>query len=211
MLGAQVLGYVSGVSERFTNGRTRTIMPEQKLARENGIDRARVDGFIEAMQADPETGAVNVRTHHCWDNAYAIESSVERLEMGGESVDRSHHTFRTDWPAPFGEDSGPTPGAEALMASLGACVATTYMLTAATAGIDIEALEVTVDGSVDLRGLFGFDAVLPRFSKVSVTVRVRTDADEKAIEELGRATGRTSPAYASLANPVPVDLRVERL
>jgi uncharacterized OsmC-like protein len=121
------------------------------------------------------------------------------------------HTFRTDWPEPFGSDSAPTPGGESLMAVLGACVATTYIAKAALQGVPIDELEVTVEGQVDLQGLFEFGSACARFSNITVTVGVRSDADDAVLDGLGQTTSRTSPVYDSLANPVPLQLRVRRL
>lgn len=61
-------------------------------------------------------------------------------------------TFRTDWPAEVGgRDSGPSPGEE-ILGALGRCVAMTYVTKAATRGVSIEELEVTIEAAVDLRG-----------------------------------------------------------
>jgi hypothetical protein len=48
-------------------------------------------------------------------------------------------------------------------------------------------------------------------SDVTVTVGVRSDADDSVLEELAQTTSRTSAVFDSLANPVPMQLLVERL
>jgi uncharacterized OsmC-like protein len=178
---------------------------------QNGIPIDHLQGFVDAMRKRPEAGAVTVRTTHRWDDGFAVDGNCETLEQAGEVLTRTHHTFRTDWPAPLAGDTGPTPGAESILAAVGACVATTYVARAALAGIALEELEVTTQGYVDLRGLFEVGSVPPRFSKIEVVVRVAGDADEDALEALGDAASRSSPAFDSLANPVDVSLRVERL
>ncbi len=186
-------------------------MTEQKIARINGIELDVFNEMVEGIRQHPEAGTVTVRTRHRWDDGFAIDSHSEAVEQAGENLLARTHTFRTDWPEPFGGDSGPTPGAESLMATLGACVATTYIAKAALQGVAIDELEVTVEGRVDLQGLFELGSACPRFSEVMVTVGIRSDADDAVLDGLGQTTSQTSPVYDSLANPVPLQLRVRRL
>lgn len=64
---------------------------------------------------------------------------------------------------------------------------------------------------MDLQGLFELNSACPRFSDVTVTMGVRSDSGDAVLEGLGQTTSRTSPVYDSLANPVPLQLRVRRL
>lgn len=176
----------------------------------NGIDLDVLNETVEGIRQHPEAGTVTVRTRARWDDGFAVDGRSEAVEQAGE-VETRTHTFRTDWPEPWGRDSGPTPGAESLMATLGACVATTYIAKATLQGVAIDKLEVTVEGRVDLRGLFELGSACSRFSEITVTVGVRSEADDAVLDGLGQTTGRTSPVYDSLANPVPLHLRVQRL
>lgn len=183
-------------------------MVEQQITLQNGISLENLQGFVDAIGGEAGASTVNIRTRHRWDDAFAVDGHVEAFDQAGETVDRTHHTFRTDWPPPLAADSGPTPGGEALLAALGACIATTYIVKATMLDIEIDELDVEVAGTVDLRGLFELGSVASRFSEISVTVHVRSDADEAVLEELGQTTSRTSPVYDSLANPVPLQLHV---
>ncbi len=176
----------------------------------NGIDLDVLHETVEGIRQHPEAGAVTVRTRSRWDGGFAVDGRSEAIEEAGQVLSRTH-TFRTDWPEPWGGDSGPTPGAESLMATLGACVATTYIAKAALQGIMIDELEVTVEGQVDLQGLFEIGSTSSRFSDITVTVGVRSDADDAVLTGLGQTTSRTSPVYDSLVHPVPLQLRVRRL
>lgn len=176
----------------------------------NGIDTDLLEGFIGTMREHPDGGVVRVRTRHRWDTGFAIDGASEELAQFGQGQPRAHHTSRTDWPTPLSTDSGPTPGAEGVLATVGACVATTYVAHAARKGITIDGLEVVAEGSVDLHRLFEIDPDVPGVRGISLTVRVSSDADDAALEELGAQSGRTSPAYGAIATPVPVSITVER-
>jgi uncharacterized OsmC-like protein len=176
----------------------------------NGINMDLLEGFVAMMGEQTDGGVVRVRTRHRWDTGFAIDGASEQLVQFGQGQPRRHHTYRTDWPAPLSEDSGPTPGAEGVLAAVGACVATTYVAHAARLGITIDELEVIAEGSFDLHQLFEIGPEVPGVRGIALTIRVSSDADERALEELGAQSGRTSPAYSALATPVPVSISVER-
>ena len=107
-------------------------------------------------------------------------------------------------------DSGPAP-TETLLAALGACLATTYTSKAAAQGVKVDGLEVLLEGRLDLQGLFGLAPVRPGLSGITATLRVRCEADDEVLKELGRQTVDGSPMYASIANPVEVNTSIERV
>jgi uncharacterized OsmC-like protein len=129
-----------------------------------------------------------------------VDGYADEIEEAGEVTARAF-TFRTDWPAEVGgRDTGPSPGG-AILGALGGCVAMTYITKAATRGVDIEELEVAIEATVDLRGVFELDTVRAGLAGASVTIRVHSDADD-AGDELRLAVTRASAVYDSLVAPV---------
>jgi uncharacterized OsmC-like protein len=176
----------------------------------NGLDMALLQAAVGEMREHPESAAVTIRTRHRWDDGFAVDGYADEFEQAGEVTARTF-TFRTDWPPEVGgRDSGPSPG-EAILGALGGCVAMTYITKAATRGVDIEELEVTIEATVDLRGFFELAAVRAGLSGAQVNVRVRSSADDAVLDELGQLVTRTSAVYDSLANPVPIQLSMQRL
>jgi uncharacterized OsmC-like protein len=175
----------------------------------NGIDTAMLDGFVDQMVRQPDGGRGTVRTRHRWDTGFAVHGVAERLEQFGQGPDRTHHTFRSDWPTPLGEDTGATPGAEGILATVGACVATTYAVHAARRGVKVHELEIVTEGTVDLYRLFEIDPSAPGVRGISLTLRVQADADAEVLAEIGRACSATSPAFGAVANPTPLELRID--
>jgi putative redox protein len=175
----------------------------------NGLDLAVLHEAVDELRDDPEAATVTMRTRHTWDNGFAVNGSTIEIEQGGEVTTRTF-TFRTDWPPVVGgRDSGPSPG-EAILGALGGCVAMAYIKKAAR-GVDIEELEVRIDATVDLRGAFELDAVRAGLARAVVIVRVRSNADDAVLDDLGQTVTHTSAVYDSLANPVPNQLAVQRL
>jgi putative redox protein len=176
----------------------------------NGLDMALLQGAAGEMREHPESATVTIRTRHHWDDGFAVDGYTDEFEEAGEVTARTF-TFRSDWPPEIGgRDSGPSPG-EAILGALGGCVAMTYITKAATRGVDIEELEVTIEATVDLRGVFELAAVRAGLCGARVTLRVRSSAGDAALDELRQSVTRTSAVYDSLANPVPIELSLQRL
>ena len=124
----------------------------------NGLDMALLQGTVGELREHPASATVIIRTRHRWNDGFAVDGYSEEFEQAGEVTARTF-TFRTDWPREVGgRDSGPAPG-EAILGALGGCVAMTYITKAASRGVDIEELEVTIEATVDLRGIFELAAV----------------------------------------------------
>jgi uncharacterized OsmC-like protein len=183
---------------------------EEENMERNGLDLDVLQDAIDMIREQPEAGMVTLRTLHRWDEGFGVDGYAKEVEEGGEVTTR-RFTFRTDWPPEIGgRDSGPSPG-EALLGALGGCVAMTYVTKAASRGVPIDELEVTIQARVDLQGTFELDSVRAGLSDVTITVGVRSDVDDDVLDELARATRRTSAVYDSLANPVNMQLHVQRL
>jgi putative redox protein len=182
---------------------------EEQRSHRNGLDLDLLDEVVDAIRNDPREAAVTIRTRHRWDDGLAVDGSAREFTAVGDTG--SAFTFRTDWPPEGGgQDTGPAPG-ELVLGALGGCVAMTYVTKASMRGIEIQELEVSIEGSVDLRGFFEVEPVRPGPAGVSVTVRVRSSAANGELEELGRIVTRTSGVFDALANPLPINLAVERL
>jgi uncharacterized OsmC-like protein len=176
----------------------------------NGLDLSVLRGAVDELRDHPEAAVVTIRTRHRWDNGFAVDGSANEIEQAGEVTARTF-TFRTDWPPEVGgQDSGPSPG-EAILGALGGCLAMTYITKAAIRGIEIEELEVTIEAAVDLRGVFELDTIRAGLAGAVVIMRIRSDADDAELNELGQTVTRTSAVYDSLTNPVPMQLAVQRL
>jgi uncharacterized OsmC-like protein len=177
----------------------------------NGFDLAQERETMEAMQREPEAGSIVIRTRHRWQNAAAVGGSSDEIELAEGALQRGHHRFQTDFPREMGgQDAGPAPG-EMLMAALAGCIGSSYAASAAVEGIAIDAMEIEVDASVDLRGTYGIDSVDARPSEIVVTLRVRSESAQRELDALSDVSRRHSPVADSLVNPVSLRLRVEPL
>jgi len=108
-----------------------------------------------------------------------------------------------------GTATAPSPG-WLLRAAESSCVATVITMRAATLGITLETLEVTVDSESDDRGLLGIDDAVPAGPLSGrVVVRLAADGVDAAIlEELARWGVQHCPVCDALERAVPIAVEV---
>ena len=175
----------------------------------NGFDLGALHEFLERMRRDPTAARITMQTHHRWAGAGAVEGLAHTLAIGDATLPR-RFTVRSDFPEALGgRDTGPAPG-ELLLMALGACVSGAYAEVAALEGVELTALEATVEGSADLRGAFGIADVPASLSRAHILLQVRSDADDATLDALGQAALSASPVSASLTPRVRIELAVRR-
>jgi len=107
-------------------------------------------------------------------------------------------TLVQDEPASVaGTGKGPTP-TDYFVASIAFCENVIFARTAALSDLDVEALETTVTGDWDQRGLFEIGGATSAFRHVRVETRVTTRGRAKLAVEVARATHRRCPVHQTL-------------
>jgi len=89
-------------------------------------------------------------------------------------------------------------------------------MNAAVRGIRIQDLKVDLEGEIDLPGFLGLEPPakygmdkLPGFKSISAKVKIKADADEKALRELHAQVTKTSPVGLTLSRPVKLSSDLE--
>lgn len=121
----------------------------------------------------------------------------------------SGHEFRIDEPGALGGTDVAANPVEVALASLGACQAITYRFWAAHLGLELDAVNVAVEGDLDLHGFFGVDdAVRAGFGDVRVRVELSGPESPERYRELADAVDAHCPVLDVFRNPVPVSRAV---
>lgn len=82
-----------------------------------------------------------------------------------------------------------------------------YSLNATMLGIELQKIEIVIEGDIDLPGFFGLPTdILPGYSSVRARVFLKSDADLDQLEEVHKRLLATSPVGLTLKN---VNLEVE--
>lgn len=119
------------------------------------------------------------------------------------------HAVKVDEPQALGgQDLAANPVEYALIA-LASCQAITYRFWAAKLGIELDGLEVTAEGDLDVRGFFGFDeGVRPGFIGVRLEITPTGPETAERYQELAEAVDAHCPVLDLFTNPTPVQRKL---
>jgi uncharacterized OsmC-like protein len=178
----------------------------------NGVDVPTLFATLDAVKGNPEIAKFQFRASNRW-----ISGNHSRTEIQGFYGAMQEDTSRTE---PFvyhadhpkvlvGEGHGPTP-VEFLLHAIAACLTAGLGNIAAARGVTLHEVESTVEGDIDLNGIFGLDTNARNgYQGIRVSFRISGDADEETLRGLIEQSRARSAVYDVLTNGVPVAVDVE--
>lgn len=177
---------------------------EQTIETTNGVDVGRIMGLIGEIEADSEYANFQFRASNQWISGGQTRSRIKEFYAGNAEDTTRKQAFALDSDEPMiaaGQDSAPN-AMEYVLHALASCLTASLVYHAAVRGIEIEAVESSYTGDMDVRGLLGLaDNVRKGFSKVTVNMRVKSKASAEELTELAMF----SPVHDIISNSLPVD------
>src|SRR5215831_4704420 len=179
----------------------------------NGVDRDRLFGTVDLIKGTPGLAKFNFKIRNEWQDGAHNRSTIETFF--GAGTDHQHPVkfeLNADEPAILlGQDQGPNSG-EYLLHALAACVTKSMVYHAAARGIQIEEVESSIDGDVDLRGFLGIDPkVRNGFQEIRMNFKIKADVPDDQLQELCMIGQQYSPILDSIVHGVPVKVAAERM
>ena len=107
-----------------------------------------------------------------------------------------------------GQNCAPSP-LEFLLSGAVGCYAAVFAFYAAKLGIAYDGFEAVARTEFDARGHMIADAPTSAFRKVTISLRVTSDAPEEKLREVERLAFAGCPGINTLRAPVPVETRLE--
>lgn len=153
-----------------------------------------------------------------WTERIARDASsaalVYRVQGSGEGsvatrIRSGRHEFLVDEPAALaGDDLAPSP-VEYALAALVSCQIVVYRLYANALGIVVDDIDVTAEGDLDARRLFGIDGgARAGLTGVRLAVTITGPETEDRYRELQAVVDEHCPVFDLFANPTPVSVTV---
>lgn len=131
-----------------------------------------------------------------------FSARVELQEGVKVSVKARQFELTIDEPKELGgTDEGMNP-VEALLGSLGACQAIVARVYAQKFDVQLDALDIEVEGDIDLDGFFGKSDVRPGYSEIRYNFHIESPSPQENISQLVEHLQAHCPVGDSLANPV---------
>lgn len=176
----------------------------------NGVDVKKLMETIQAVNDDPDMASFTFHAVNEWIEGTRNRTTVQQLTGANEVVERDQpFIIQSDEPSVLlGEDTAPN-SVMSLLHSLASCLSVTIIFNAASRGLVIDKLSITMEGDLDLHGFLGLSKeVRPGFQDVRVSVDLRSDAPRHEIEALVRDSQKRSPILDSLRNRIPVEIEL---
>jgi uncharacterized OsmC-like protein len=182
---------------------------EQSKDTTNGVDVGQVMNVIGAIEADPGYAKFQWRATNQWINGGLSRSRIKDFFAGNAEDTTRKVAFTLDADEPTiaaGQNSAPN-SMEYVLHALATCLTGTLVYHAAVRGIEIGAIESSYKGDMDVRGLFGLsDDVRKGFSKVSVNMRVKSEASVEELTEMALY----SPVYDIVSKSLPAEFTLTK-
>jgi uncharacterized OsmC-like protein len=175
----------------------------------NGVNVDALLGARTALTDAPEAANFNWRATCEWRNGTHSTSNVDGFfGLGAEQKHRTTYSFDVDHPEIFAsEDNGATP-VEYVLVGLAGCLTAGVAAVAQMREIQLNSVEATVEGAMDVRGILGMDTdVRNGFSSIKVSYKIDADATPDEIKALVAQSQKRSAVYDIITNPT--DVRVE--
>lgn len=116
------------------------------------------------------------------------------------------HSAVVDEPSDFGgNNEGPNP-LEYMFTGLAGCMNVTLHHVAKEKGIDIESLEINIEGDIDLQKFMNGSGDRAGFQNLNVEISMGTDSDAETERELIDEAEERCPVSDNIRNPTQIDV-----
>ena len=178
----------------------------------NGVNVDNLFSTIDAIKATPAVAKFNFRIHNQWQGSSQNCSTVDRFRGAMQEQSRPRpFVLAADEPLVLlGTDTAANP-VEHLLHALASCLTTSMVYHAAARGIEIEEVESSFEGDIDLHGFLELDKnVRQGYQGIRVNFKIKADVPDHRLQELIELGTKHSPVFDSLTNGVPVSVKAER-
>lgn len=177
----------------------------------NGVDTPKLFATINVVRAQPELAKFQFRATNHWVKGTHSRSRLETFSgAGAEHRHTGDIEFNADHPGVLvGSDKAPTP-VEFLLHAIAACITSGIGNIAAARGVTLTAVESTVEGDIDLRGILGLsDQARNGYTQIRVHFRITGDATPEKLQEIVAQSQARSAVFDVLTNGTTVNVTAD--
>ena len=185
----------------------------QKSITLNGVAVSELFSTIEAVKTTPSIARFKFRIRNQWEDGSRNYSTVTTLS--GANQELTHPVpFRLEADEPailLGKDMAANP-VEHLLHALASCLTTSMVYHASARGIQINAIESSFEGNLDLHGFLNLDPNIRKgYEGIRVNFKISADVSDGQLQEIVQLGTGHSPVFDSLTKGVPVTVTADRL
>lgn len=172
----------------------------------NGVDVPTLVATLGAVREQRSLAKFTFRANGEWLSGTHSQTTFSGFfGAGGEQSHDHPQTVHGDHPSVLcGQGKGPTP-VELLLAGLSACITAGIGNIAAMRQIELESVETTIEGDIDLQGIFGMnETVRNGFSGIRATFHIKGKAHGYVLQSIVEQSIARSAVFDVLTNGIPV-------
>jgi uncharacterized OsmC-like protein len=185
--------------------------PRREKVAMNGVDVPTLFATINAVGDQPDLAKFQFRATNRWVRGTHSRTRIEGFSgAGGEHAQTANFEYDGDHPPVLcGKGNAPTP-VEFLLHAIAACITAGIGNIASARGVELESVECTVEGDVDVQGLLGLSKdVRNGYEALRLTYKIKGDADEATLRKIVAQSQARSAVYDVLTNGVPVSIELD--
>lgn len=197
----------SHIMERFASPTCYLELMENDVMEPSFDLRERQAPIKDRFKKDPQSAKTTISVRSVTEGFHPMRSTI------AADANPSWTWNSTAHPQAGGFGDAPCSG-DQLLASLAACQEVTLRMVAAAMGIQLDKVEIVVEGDMDFQGTMGTDPDTPvGFTSIRTRVNVTADAPADRLERLAQraekycvvnATLRHSPEMTTEINATPI-------
>lgn len=172
----------------------------------NGVDVSALHETIKTIKGQPKLAEFKFRNQNKWIEGGYSKSVIKSFYGAGKEDTNRSVTFELEADEPkilLGHDHAANP-VEHLLHSLCSCMTASIVYHSAAKNIEIESLESSLEGDINLCGFLGLDENVKKgYEKIRANFDVKTNASEEQLQECVAY----SPVYNMLRETVDVEVK----
>jgi uncharacterized OsmC-like protein len=168
----------------------------------NNINIAGLSEYANEVKEQNIEGKASYGIKLNWESGTKTTVSTKNMVLGEHKLIRDFK-FTIDEPNELlGVNCAPNP-AEYMLGGMAGCMAVTFMAGATAMNIEINQLQLEIDGELDLRGFLGLNPdVNPGFPELKFIFYVEGNGTQEQYEKLMERVTMHSPNYNTIKNEV---------
>ncbi len=174
----------------------------------NGFQMKEIVDTLDAIRMNPEIAKFKFRARNKWISGGHNQATVKDFYGGCQEDTSRMQAWVMDNGEPpilLGANEGPNP-VEYLLSALSGCMTTTMALHAAARGMEVESIESSFEGDLDVQGFLGLnEKVRNGYQMIKVTFDIKGKLTPEQKQELMSFT-KMSPVFDVVTNGTMVEV-----
>jgi uncharacterized OsmC-like protein len=179
----------------------------------NGVNVDQLVETINAIKDQPNIAKFKFFATNQWVDGGYSRTSIQSFYGAGQEDTTRKKPFIIEGDEPpvlLGKNRGAN-AVETVLHALASCISVGFIYNAAAQDIEVDELEMNLEGDIDLHGFLGLsDTVRPGYDNIKLTYSVKANAPEEKLTELCEYVQKTSPVLDIIRNPVNVSIKMKK-